>query len=219
MNICQHHGLWSIDFHISTGSKKCWWGPLVYCCWWVLLATWFCCSRGHHQSTTNYFSILWCSWISSNQPLSYWACYKCSTLLHKTPYQHSNPKSSPLKLLSNLKLQLQHLHHLQNPSPHHPNLSPKYCSTGKSQSKGSGHLYKKNGHQNMNTLCLCERGGTWCTLNCALDCLTQTWYTLSYALDCLFRPGTLRYALVCLLRPGAPWDKRNWSAPLWNPNS
>jgi hypothetical protein len=38
----------------------------------------------------------------------------------KTPYQHLNPKSYPSKLLSNLKLQLQHP---QNPNPHHPSLS------------------------------------------------------------------------------------------------
>ena len=118
-----------------------------------ILATWFCCSRGHHQSVTSYFSISWCSW---NNSLSYQACCKCSMLPHKTPYQHSNPKSSPLKLLSNLKWQLQHL---QNPNPHHPSLSLKYCSTGKSQPKGSGCLYKKNGCQNMNTLCLGVRGG------------------------------------------------------------
>ena len=129
-----------------------------------IISTWSRCNKGHHWSMTSYFSILWCYWISSNQPLSYQACYKCSTPLHKTSYQHSNSKSSSLKLLSNLKLQLQHLCHLQNPSLHHPSLSPKYCSTGKSQSKGSGHLYKKNGHQNMNILCLCGRGGTWCTL-------------------------------------------------------
>jgi len=35
---------------------------------------------------------------------------------HKTPYPHSNPVSSLLKLSSNLKRQLQHLCRLQNPT-------------------------------------------------------------------------------------------------------
>ena len=102
-----------IDYCISTNSKKMSVRAFnVLLLVGSILATQFCCSRppSVNGKLFQHFMMLLKQLKSA---LRYQACHKCSMPPHKSPYQHLNPKSYPLKLLPNLKLLLQHT---QNPS-------------------------------------------------------------------------------------------------------